>query len=72
MYAGSYKAKPLMDTRMALYCNNNSVIYLKSDIQKSSIDYKCIYRQVIINHILLDINSRTLLVEYGTVKSDQY
>ena len=31
---GGVKARHLLDTHLPLYCNNNSVIYLKSNIQK--------------------------------------
>ena len=54
------EARPLLDTRLALYYNNNNVIYLKFNIQKSSIDYKYIYWQVLFNRILLELNSRAL------------
>ena len=53
---------PLLNPYLALYCNNDySIIYLKLVIKKS-IYYKYIhvYRQVLINRILLDLISRAL------------
>ena len=37
-YEVGVEVRHLPDTRLALYCNNNSIIYLKSNIQMSSID----------------------------------
>ena len=69
------EARHLLDTHLALhvYCNKNRNIYLKSNIPKTSlIDYKytSIYWRVLINRLLLDLNSGAL--EYGTIKSYQY
>ena len=63
----------LLDTRLALhvYCNKNSIIYLKSNIKKGLIDYKYIYWQVLINRLLLDLDYPALEL-YGTTKSHRY
>ena len=52
-YEGGVEARPLLDTRLALYGNNNSIIYLKSNIKKKFIGLLIyIHWQVLINSLL--------------------